>query len=650
MHVDDDPSILEISKQILTDMGSFEIDHAYCVQDAFKKLASLQYDIVISDYEMPQKNGLQFLKELRMGKNDIPFILFTGKGREEVVIEALNLGADHYVNKQGSPGTVYSELAHLVSSAVEKSRAKLKNENDSLALHNVHDAIVSSDANFIITTWNKAAEELFGFSSLEMLQRNIVDVFSKIQVKPTFDELIFQLKTTGQFRGEVVYQNKNGKLRNGDLRIVSIVSENSKILGNVAVCRDITERKKTEESLKGSEEKFRNLAEESPNMIFINQMGRVVYANKKCEDTMGYMKEEFYSPNFKFLSVIAPNNLEALKSSFAAHMRGEEVPPYEYVLVTKDGQKIEAIITSKLIEYDGKKAILGIVTDINERKRNEAKSRQSEEQFRQLFSNMPSGVAIYEAVDNGEDFVVSDFNPAAETIEKISKTDVLGKRVTQVFPGAKSFGIVEVFQRVWRTGKPEYYPAALYKDDKGSNSWRENWVYKLPNGNVTAIYDDISERIETDVTLWKERERLESVTASIDAGLVIVSKSYHLLWENDFIRRYKGDVNGKLCYATLNTLNAPCPDCGVAKIFAGKTTSDVHEYCSTTVDGNPYWVEIIASPVKDENGEVVAASELAVDITKRKQVEQELLESNLKFRALFDANPDAALFLNTDFE
>lgn len=157
----------------------FEFDNACYVDEALKKLSTEQYDIVISDYEMPQKDGLQFLKELREGKNDIPFILFTGKGREEVVIKALNLGADHYVNKQGSPETVYSELEHLVSSAVEKSRSKLRNKNDSFALYNVHDAIVSSDANFVVTAWNKAAEELFGFDSKEVLGKRLMMFFKK---------------------------------------------------------------------------------------------------------------------------------------------------------------------------------------------------------------------------------------------------------------------------------------------------------------------------------------------------------------------------------------------------------------------------------------------------------------------------------------
>jgi CheY-like chemotaxis protein len=82
------------------------------------------YDAVVSDYEMPLKNGLEFLRELREQKRDIPFILFTGKGREEVVVEALNLGADRYINKNGSPETVYCELADAINKTVERKKSR----------------------------------------------------------------------------------------------------------------------------------------------------------------------------------------------------------------------------------------------------------------------------------------------------------------------------------------------------------------------------------------------------------------------------------------------------------------------------------------------------------------------------------------------
>ena len=124
LHIDDDPAILEVSKQILMDMGNFEVDTACCVCEGLKKLSAENYDVIISDYEMPQKDGLQFLKELREQNNEISFILFTGKGREEVAIRALNLGADAYINKQGNPETVYGELSHSIVKTLERKNSK----------------------------------------------------------------------------------------------------------------------------------------------------------------------------------------------------------------------------------------------------------------------------------------------------------------------------------------------------------------------------------------------------------------------------------------------------------------------------------------------------------------------------------------------
>jgi PAS domain S-box-containing protein len=512
LHVDDDSSILEISKLIMMDMdASLEFDNAICVDEAFKKLSTGQYDVVISDYEMPQKNGLQFLKELREGKNEIPFILFTGKGREEVVIQALNLGADHYVNKQGSPETVYSELAHLVSSAVEKSRAKLRNENDSLALHNVRDAIVSSDANFIITSWNKAAEELFGFGSDEVLQKNVDDVFEKIEVEPTYDELMRQLKTTGQFQGEVVYQNKNRQKRNGDLHIASIVSENGKYLGNVAVCSDITERKRTEKALIESEANYKNLINGMNDSAWVIDLdGNFVYVNVAAAKSLGYSKEELLSMGVKGIDKhLSPEQIKNLVSAMAVVKNRV----FETVHTKKDGKEIPVEISSSLITFQGKQAVLSIARNISERK-------------------------------NAQD------------------------------------------------------------------------------------------------ALRQERDMLESVTAASGAGLVIVSKDYRVQWANEFIKRYKGDTIGKLCYATLNSLDSPCHDCGVAKIFAGKTLLDSHEYFSTTVDGNPYWVEIVATPITDENGNVISAVEIAVDITERKKAEDKLRESQYLTQKILDCSPN----------
>jgi two-component system NtrC family sensor kinase len=144
-----------------------------------------------------------------------------------------------------------------------------------------------------------------------------------------------------------------------------------KLLAYDGLIQDITERKQAEQELKESEEKFGSLAEQSPNMVFINKRGKIMYANKRCEEIMGHTREEFYSADFDFRAITAPEYVDLVETKYAQHMRGEEVEPYEYALIAKDGKRIEAISATRLIDYGGESAILGIITDITARKRAE---------------------------------------------------------------------------------------------------------------------------------------------------------------------------------------------------------------------------------------------------------------------------------------
>lgn len=150
-----------------------------------------------------------------------------------------------------------------------------------------------------------------------------------------------------------------------------ICDENGKVIEFQGVGRDITERKQAEEALRESEEKFRNLAEKSPNMIFINQGGKIVYVNKACEEIMGYSRQEYCSPDFQFLDLIVPESRKEIAARFKLHGQGQEIAPYESVLLTKEGRRLNAIHATRLINYEGQTAILGIVTDVTDRKRAE---------------------------------------------------------------------------------------------------------------------------------------------------------------------------------------------------------------------------------------------------------------------------------------
>ncbi|MGB9593615.1 MAG: LytS/YhcK type 5TM receptor domain-containing protein, partial [Anaerolineae bacterium] len=147
--------------------------------------------------------------------------------------------------------------------------------------------------------------------------------------------------------------------------------------------------------------------------------------------------------------------------------------------------------------------------------------RASETRFRELYEHMGSGVAIYEALPDGTDFIIRDLNEAGLRITGVRREDVVGRLVTDVFPGVRDMGLFEVFQRVWRTGVPERHAATLYKNGR-LTFWAENQVYKLPSGEIVAIFDDITERRQALAALRESEAKLRTVFNS-SADLITIA-------------------------------------------------------------------------------------------------------------------------------
>lgn len=174
LYIDDEPDLLDLGRIFLERTGEFSVVTSSSAKKGLELLSASDIDAIISDYQMPEMDGLEFLKEVRSRYADLPFILFTGRGREEVVIEAINLGVDFYLQKGGDAKSQFAELRHKIRIAIERRRTigALKSENEknrSLMDH-------ASDAIFIFDTEtcrfidaNKKATEITGFGREEII-------------------------------------------------------------------------------------------------------------------------------------------------------------------------------------------------------------------------------------------------------------------------------------------------------------------------------------------------------------------------------------------------------------------------------------------------------------------------------------------------
>jgi PAS domain S-box-containing protein len=185
------------------------------------------------------------------------------------------------------------------------------------------------------------------------------------------------------------------------------ITEDGKVTKVMTILHDITEQRNMENALRESEEKFRMLAEESPNIIFIMVGSRIVYTNQRGMETLGYSREEFYSPEMNQTELIAPEYLEKTSKAFARYMDGVPVEPFEYELVTRTGKRIPAIVASRIIDYEGKRALMGVITDISARKAAEEALRTSEEKYRTFVENF-QGIAYRGALDGAPIFFEGD--------------------------------------------------------------------------------------------------------------------------------------------------------------------------------------------------------------------------------------------------
>ncbi|MGF3522542.1 MAG: ATP-binding protein, partial [Candidatus Bathyarchaeia archaeon] len=151
-----------------------------------------------------------------------------------------------------------------------------------------------------------------------------------------------------------------------------------------------------------------------------------------------------------------------------------------------------------------------------------------------------------------------------------------------------------------------------------------------------VVTKDITEQKQMEKALQLERDKLEAVTDNIGVGVGIISRDYRILWVNSYLRRVKPDCEGKTCYSTFNNLDTVCPDCSVKKVFENNAEFDSHDYAFTDVQGNSRWAQLIATPIRDKDGTVIAALEATVDVTEKKLLENKLREYSEKLEQLVE--------------
>jgi len=264
LYVDDEPDLLDIGKMFLERLGEVSIDTAGSGFEGLKKFARVHYDAIVTDYEMPGMDGIELLKHLRSQGNDIPLIIFTGRGRESVAIEALNNGADFYLQKSGDIDAQYRELKNMIMQVARRrrsERAQAETEtqyrllfnkmNQGYAFHEVicDEGGIPYDYRYIEV--NPEFERLMGICREDCIGKTVKEIMPDID--PSW---ISRVGTVALTQVPATFEEKNLSL--GKYFEISVFSP---IKGKFAVVmEDITERKVHGDALETANKKLNLLS------------------------------------------------------------------------------------------------------------------------------------------------------------------------------------------------------------------------------------------------------------------------------------------------------------------------------------------------------------------------------------------------------
>jgi PAS domain S-box-containing protein len=512
------------------------------------------------------------------------------------------------------------------------------------------DAIIVADGEMRILAFNRAALDIFGLSGPEMRGKSVLDMVPVAARQGMQERLGTRLGGSDPALGRTFHSKftrPDGKVIDVEHVVNSWESGGKRYFG--AIIRDISEWERAKEALAESEEKFRNVAEQSPNMIFINVKGRVVYANRRCEELMGYTREEFLSPSFDFMSITAPEYRALVGEKFALHSKGLDVEPYEYALLARDGRRLETILSTKLISYRGERAILGTITDITERKRSEEAIRKNEHLLDNVFSSIQDGLSVLD-----RDLTILRVNPAMERWYSHAMP-LVGKKCYEAYHGRSK--PCEVCPTLRTLATDEMHADIVPKQgpDWSIVGWQE--LYSIPlrdtaSGETRGVIEyvrDITGRKRTEEALRASEEKYRELVENVSEVIYSVGLDGTINYVSPSIERIVGyrpeELLGKRFAEFIHKDDVPKMASEVRRRVGG--VIEPSEYRLVAKDGGIRWIHTTSRQLKSGD-RVIGLTGILSDITDRKTAEAAIRESEEKYRRLFESSPEGIVLLDLD--
>jgi PAS domain S-box-containing protein len=550
--VDDEPDLCTLTKEFLEMSGEVKVDTANSVMEAGDLLSKKTYDAIVSDYQMPGRDGIQFLKSMRSSGDRTPFILFTGRGREEVVIEALNNGADSYLQKGGDPDSQYAELGHRIGMLVRRHQteaALLDSEAEFRTLFdNNPDAVVLINIDGRILNCNHATVLVLQMSKEKLIGSDVSD----LGVFRPEDVARFQRAITDRAKGRSVSPIVSRVLRkDGTIRWLegcsSVVMKSGQSKAFQIIARDITERKDAEDAMLNAQTQLK----------IAMDLAKLVHWEYD-------VNRDIFTFNDQFFSLYGSNEeREGGRLMSSSTYAKKFLPPEETGLVSEVIGKCVATtdsnysgqVTHTIIKVDGERRVInvrfgvikdtsgrtvkvfGANQDITERKRSEEALDRSQQMLQLVLDSVPQRI-IWK--DRDLNYIGCNKN-ASIAVGLSDPKDMVGKNDYDIVMKDSAEKYRADDRQVIESGTSKINFEERLQMLDGGERWLQTTKVPLRDsrGNVIGVmgsYEDITERKKSTQAMNRAKTAMEN---SIDGIAMLDAEGRYV-----FLNQAHADIYG----------------------------------------------------------------------------------------------------------
>ncbi|MCD4773039.1 MAG: PAS domain S-box protein [Bacteroidales bacterium] len=413
----------------------------------------------------------------------------------------------------------------LALDITERKKAEEEIRKLSKVAETTPDAIVISDMEGKIEYVNRGLLTLGGFKDDSLLIGKSIFMFSNEEgEKQLKEKIIPTILSKGKWEGELPVKRIDGSIYPADFVCTVILDEDGKPKYLLSNFRDITNRKKTEAELRESEQRFRDMANLLPQIIYETDInGNLTFVNKQAFDSFGYSQDE-YENGINVLNALIPKDIERAKENMQNILYGKEIGNPEYTALRKDGSTFPILIYASPIFIDNRPVGLrGIIVDITERKQAEEKLQRKEKQLRQVIDTVPHMIF---AKDRNGRFIMTNKTVAdgcATTQENmVGKThpELLGATPEQYE------AYLNDDREVIDSGEIKFIPEEDYTYPDGHKAIMETTKIPFTSAGIPAVLG-----ISIDITKRKQAE--EALKESEAKYRLLADNSTDIIWQTD---------------------------------------------------------------------------------------------------------------------